>query len=90
MQNNYLEVTYRNGKILAAYLYLSRQEGDRSARVEKRGPGLLVDLAEDGRPIGIEIAIPSLVTLEAVNGILDAYGLPHIASEDLAPLSRAA
>ncbi len=55
---------------MAAYLYLPRQEGDRSARVEKHGTGLLVDLSDDGRPIGIEIAIPSLVTVEAVNNIL--------------------
>jgi hypothetical protein len=90
MQNTYLEVTYRGGKLLAAYLYLNRQEGDRSAKVKKHGPGLLVDLAADGRPIGIEIAIPSLVTLDAVNGILDTYGLPRISSEDLAPLGSAA
>ena len=87
---SYLEVTYRRGKLIAAYLHLRPQEGVRSARVAKCGLGLLVDLAQDGRPIGIEIAIPSLVTLEAVNGILDSYGLPHIASEDLAPLKHAA
>jgi hypothetical protein len=52
---------------------LPSEEGDRRARVEKHSTGLLVDLSDDGRPIGIEIAIPSLVTVEAVNKILEAY-----------------
>ena len=47
----FLEVTYRQGKPLAAYLYLPRRSGDTSARVEPRGPGFLVDWTEDGRPI---------------------------------------
>ncbi len=90
MKEMYLEVTFRSGEPMAAYLYLPRQEGDRSARVEKHGTGLLVDLSDDGRPIGIEIAIPSLVTVEAVNNILEAYGLDRIDEAELAPLRTAA
>lgn len=90
MQAVYLEVTFRGGKALAAYLYLPRNEGDKSTRVEKRGPGLLVDLNEDGRPIGIEIAIPALVTVEAVNQVLTSYGLAAIDSAELSPLRTAA
>ena len=90
MKEMYLEVTFHAGKPLAAYLYLPRNEGDRSAQVRKHGSGLLVDLADDGRPIGIEIAIPSLVTVEAVNKILDSYGLHQIDEAELAPLKSAA
>jgi hypothetical protein len=90
MQGTYLEVTFRAGKPLAAYLYLNRREGDRCARVEKRGPGLLVDLTEEGRPIGIEIALPSLVTADAVNRILTSFNLPPIGADELAPLKSAA
>jgi hypothetical protein len=90
MQNCYLEVTFRNGKPLAAYYYLPRKEGDKSARVEKHQAGLLVDLTSDGRPIGIEIAIPALVTDEAVNKILRAYGFPPMPPKELAPLRDAA
>ena len=90
MQGTYLEVTFRGGKPLAAYLYLNRREGDRAVRVEKRGAGLLVDLADDGRPLGIEIAIPSLVPVEAVNGILVSYNLPPIDTNELSPLKSAA
>jgi hypothetical protein len=90
MKHVYLEVTFRSGKPLAAYLYLSRQEGDGTARVEKHSPGLLVDLSDDGRPIGTEIVIPSLVTVEAVNKILETYGLDRIDEAELAPLRTAA
>jgi hypothetical protein len=90
MHESYLEVTYRGGQPLAAYYYLPRKEGDKSARVEKRGAGLLVDLTDDGRPIGIEIAIPALVTVDAVNEILQSYGLPPIDPAELNPLKKAA
>ena len=90
MHESYLEVTFRNGKPLAAYYYLPRNEGDTSARVEKRGAGLLVDLTNDGRPIGIEISIPSLVTVDAVNAILQSYGFQPIPASELAPLRSAA
>jgi hypothetical protein len=90
MHERYLEVTFRAGKPLAAYYYLPRNEGDTSERVEKRGAGLLVDLTKDGRPIGIEIAIPSLVTADAVNEVLQSYGFPPVAAIELAPLKIAA
>ena len=89
-QSTYLEVTFRYGKPLAAYFYLPRKEGDYSYSVKKHGPGLIVDLTEDGRPIGIEMAIPDTVTVEAVNEILHFYGLNPIESQDLAPLKKAA
>jgi len=70
MNHRYLEITYRNGKPLAAYLYLPRRTDDKSARVEPHGHGYLVDWTEDGRPIGIEMPSPSLVTLTGLNDVL--------------------
>jgi hypothetical protein len=90
MKGCYLEVTFRKGRPLAGYYYLSREEGDRSVRVAKHGSGLLVDLTESGRPIEIEIAIPALVTVEAVNGVLAVYGLEPVTHQELAPLRSAA
>jgi len=90
MQEIYLEVTYRSGQPLGAYLYLPRREGDRSVRVEQHRAGLLADLAADGRPIGIEIGFPSLVSIEAVNEVLAAYGLEPIDAVELAPLQEVA
>jgi hypothetical protein len=88
MHGTYLEVTFRGGEPLAAYFYLPRQSGDRSAAEKKHGPGLLVDLTEDGRPIGIEITVPA--TAKAMNEILATYGLGPISEEELAPLVAAA
>jgi hypothetical protein len=89
-QECYLEVTYRNGTPLAAYYYLPRNEGDTSARMEKHGAGLLVDFTKDGRPMGIEIVIPSLVTDEAVNKVLQSLGFAPLTSKDFQPLKIAA
>lgn len=85
----YLEVTFRHGKPLAAYFYLPRQTGDTAARTVPFEPGLLIDYAADGRPIGIEIVSPSLITLDSINRALSAVHLPPAVAEDLAPLKVA-
>jgi hypothetical protein len=89
MSNRYLEVTFRNGKPLAAYLYLPRNSGDVSVRTEKRGEGLLIDFAADGRPIGIEITAPTRVSLDALNSVLAAVHQDPATPEELAPLAAA-
>lgn len=89
MVHRYLEVTYRNGKPLAAYLYLPRRAGDKSARVEPHGQGYLVDWTQDGRPIGIEITSPSQVTLEGLNEVLTGLHLERLAPDEASPLVAA-
>jgi len=86
---SYLEVTYRHGRPLAAYLFLPRRARDRSARTHRAAPGLVVDFARDGRPIGIEITTPSRVTLTAINRVLRSLGVPTLTRADLAPLRAA-
>jgi hypothetical protein len=88
MSNSYLEVTYRQGKPFAAYLYLNRRSGDKSARTERHG-SWIVDFAADGRAIGIEFTNPSTIDLSEVNRILLAAHQPAIADIDLAPLKAA-
>jgi hypothetical protein len=44
MKDRYLEVTFRKGKPLAAYLYLPRQQNATSARTELVGAGLVADI----------------------------------------------
>ena len=39
MKHSYLEVTYRKGRPLAAYYYLPRRDGDKSARTERAERG---------------------------------------------------
>jgi hypothetical protein len=87
MHDHYLEITFREGRPLAAYLYLPRRENDKSARVQQEGHGLIVDLAADGRPIGIEITSPQEMTLEILNGVLAKYGLPGLNQKEVAPLA---
>lgn len=89
MTERYLEVTYRHGKPLAAYLYLPRQPGDKSCRSEQAAPGMVIDFHRDGRPIGIEITAPTKISLALLNGVLRNLGLPPANEEELAPLLAA-
>ena len=93
MRDRYLEVTYRNGHPLAAYLYLPRPTGVRSARTERAEPadaGLLVDYGPSGEPIGVEITAPGRVTLEGLNRVLAGIGQPPLDPAEVAPLLVAA
>jgi hypothetical protein len=89
MKGRYLEVTFRKGKPLAAYLYLPRPAGGKSARTEEMVPGILTDFTAKGDPIGLEITAPAQVTAEQINVVLTRLGLPPIAPEELAPLKAA-
>ncbi len=89
MKHRYLEVTFRNGKPLAAYLYLPRNPGDSSARVARCEEGLLIDYTADGRAIGIEITAPSQVSLEAINRVLGSLHQEPATPDEVAPLAAA-
>lgn len=86
MRGHYLEITFRKGKPLAAYLYLSSASGVRSLRTEPRDAGLLVDFGPEDRPIGIEITAPEQITASQVNEVLRSLGLSPMAEQDLSPL----
>ena len=87
MRERYLEITFRKGKPIAAYLYLPRTSGQKSVRTEKAAHGMLIDYDDKGRPIGIEITAPQRITLEALNEILKRLNLPLVEDKDLAPLA---
>lgn len=84
-----LQVTYRHGKPMAAYLYLPRQPGDRAKSTSEPTPGILVDYEADGRPIGIEIRSPGYVTIEQIQQVCEDLGLGPIPDSDLGPLKAA-
>ena len=88
MNKSYLEVTLRHSRVIAAYLYC-RGGGGRSARACRVEPGLVIDFAASGRPIGIEITAPASLSLVAINGVLEELGLAPLAPADLAPLVAA-
>ena len=89
MKEPYLDVTFRNSRPIAAYLFLDRQPGDKSYRTSKVEPGLIIDYEENGRAIGIEITAPTKVTVSEINRILMTLGAPVITGADLAPLKAA-
>jgi hypothetical protein len=87
MHDHYLEITFRRGKPLAAYLYLPRGEEDKSCRVVDEGHGMFVDLNEDGRPLGIEILSPKEATPALINEILAKYSLSPLNADEISPLA---
>lgn len=89
MKERYVEVTFRKGKPLAAYVYLPRPGGTKSAKTVEATPGILVDYADSGEPIGLEITAPDHVTAEHINTVLETLGLSVMTSEELAPLRAA-
>jgi hypothetical protein len=89
MKERYLEVTFRRGKPLAGYLHLPRANGVKSARTEEAVPGLLIDFAASGAPIGLEVTAPDIVTVEDINKTLTRLGLEPVEPEELAPLLAA-
>jgi uncharacterized protein YuzE len=89
MNTSYLEVTYRQGKPVAAYYYLPRRSGQRSVRTRRVEPGLLIDYAKGGRPIGVEITAPSTLSVAVFNRVLRELGVAPVTREDIAPLIAA-
>ncbi len=85
----YLEITYRHGRPLAAYYHLPREQAATVARSSPRGSGLVVDFAESGAPVGVEITAPSVVTVATFNALLAELGLPLVDEAELAPLRAA-
>lgn len=85
----FLEVTYRRGRPWAAYLQLPRSTGQRPFRSRPAELGLVVDLARDGTPLGIEITAPHLVHLADVNRLLKQLGVPPITKAEFGPLDAA-
>jgi len=84
-----LQVTYRKGKPFAAYIYLQRKLGLKSARTERVSSEILIDYAADDTPLGVEIVSPGHVTLEEINEAFDRIGLAHPEPRDLEPLRAA-
>lgn len=77
------------GRPYAGYYYLPGDWKARSCRCRVMEAGLVVDFARDGRPIGVEITEPALVTAAAMNRVLKKLGQKPIRAADLAPFRAA-
>jgi uncharacterized protein YuzE len=84
-----VQVTYRKGQPFAAYIYLQRSPGRRCAMTRKVSSEVLIDYAEDGTPLGIEVVSPGHVSLEEIHAAFDLIGLARPDREELGPLQAA-
>jgi uncharacterized protein YuzE len=89
MTDVYLEVTYRDGRPWVAYLYLPRKKEEKSDHCREVEPDMVLDINKQGKLIGIELLSPEMVTIEAVNHILEEYDLEPIKESALAPIVAA-
>lgn len=89
MKERYLEVTFRKGRVLAAYLYLPREASAKSARTEHLGDGLLADFDAAGNAIGLELTDPAHVSLDELNRALARLGADPASPDEFAPLRAA-
>lgn len=90
MTERSLQVTYRKGRPFAAYLHLSHETGEKSARTVPSADGLLVvDYAANGQPIGVEITAPPAVSLERLNSLLGELGESPLAEHEYRPVRAA-
>jgi uncharacterized protein YuzE len=89
MKTPSLEVTFRRGRPIAAYLYLPRNPGEGSSRSRRVEPGLVIDFGSSGQAIGIEITAPQQVSLLDLNLLLQELGARPLTQDDLAPLKAA-
>lgn len=88
MSDVFLEMSFHAGKPFAAYLHL-RHESAKVARTKEIRPGLLVDFAADGKPMGVEIVNPLQTDAQTVLAVIaEVHGGP-VSLEELAPLRAA-
>lgn len=81
-----LEVTYVRGVPLVAYYRLASRPARRAARTEELEPGLVVDFARGGKPLGVEIVDPPRTTLAAMNRVLRKLKQRRVTRKELKPL----
>ena len=84
-----LQITYRKGKPYAAYIYLPHRRGQKSVRTEAITEDLLIDYAQDGTPLGIEIVSPGIVSIDEIQSVFDRLGLGRPEPVELEPLNAA-
>lgn len=89
MKRPYLEVTFRRGRVLAAYLHIAPVARGGVARTEELTNGLIVDFDGKGRPVGVEIVEPRTLSQRTLNRTLKTLGVSPVTRSDLAPLHAA-
>lgn len=89
MKDVYIEITFRKGKAIAAYIYLSRKPGVTSDISKKIKDNIIADYDKEGCLIGLEITSPHKVNSSDINNILVSHNAQPVSEQELAPLKAA-
>jgi len=89
MSEVFLEVSFHEGRPFAAYLHLPRARGAKIASTKEIRPGLLVDFAADGKPMGVEIVNPAQTSAETVLEVIAEVHAGPVSLQELSPLRAA-
>lgn len=89
MVQPHLEITYRHGKALAAYLRLPRARGAQVAHTREMRLSILADVDSAGQLLGLEFLAPDSTTIAEVQSVLAEFQTSPVADEDLRPLRAA-
>jgi hypothetical protein len=81
-------MTFRDGRLMAAYFHLHSQPGAAVACSKREADGMIVDFGADGIAIGIEFVAPSKVSLGGVNQVLQSIGQAAASADELWPILR--
>jgi uncharacterized protein YuzE len=87
MKDRYLEITFRKGKPLAAYLYLTGKKGVQCVKAIKIDEGLIADYDQNGVPVGLEIVSPATASVQQIKDALEKLHVEPISENELAPLN---
>lgn len=79
MSTRNIEISFRKGKPIAAYLYLRDPKvRTKSASTSEPEPGIIVDYSNEGAPLGIEIVMPLSISSGRVDEVLKSLGEPAL------------
>lgn len=82
----YLEVTYRGGRPIAAYLQLPHSPDSKVDHSLPILPGIVVDFSADRTPLGVEFLNPAETDRGTILAKLAEIGANGVKADDLAPL----
>ena len=89
MGQAHLEITYRHGAALAAYLRMPRAAGAKVAQTQEISETILADVDAEGRLLGLELLSPSSTTIAEVQAALAEFTVATVSDDDLRPLKAA-
>ena len=88
MTSPMIEITFRKGRPLAAYLHLSSARR-KAHSTRKLAPSLVGDFDKQGALLGLEVLAFDRTTVSRINRVLVSCGCPALPAKELAPLRAA-